>query len=255
MTLEDTHLMEVVERSPAAAGRRDRHGWVALFTADGSVEDPVGSQPHVGHTALGRFFDTFIAPRSVVFHRDLDIVCGDTVIRDLTLGIEMGAGVTMAVPAVLRYRLRAVDEELKIASLRAYWELPPMLMQFLGHGVSALPAGLTLTRTLLANQGLGGALGFLRGLRRPGPHQREALVEALTALSVGDELAVRRSLGTAEVAVDLDELRTQFYGASWEKVIAAGRSVTATVHTVDRRMVVIAEFAARAAIERLEVFG
>lgn len=55
MTLEDTHLMEVVERSPAAAGRRDRHGWVALFTADGSVEDPVGSQPHVGHTALGRF--------------------------------------------------------------------------------------------------------------------------------------------------------------------------------------------------------
>jgi len=191
----------------------------------------------------------------IVFHRDLDIVCDRTVIRDLTLAIAMGPQVRMAVPAVLRYDLREDDDELKIASLQAHWELPPMLRQFLGNGLAALPAGFALNRALLANLGVGGLMGFLRGLRRPGPRQREAVVEALTALSVGDELGIRRSLGTAQLSVDLDELRTRCYGASWAKVIAAGQSVTATVHAADRRMVVIADFAGRAAIERLQVFG
>ncbi len=255
MTIDEARLLATVERSPEAAGRRDRRGWVGLFTDDGRVEDPVGSRPHVGTEQLGRFFDTFIAGRDIEFHRDLDIVCERTVIRDLTLGIAMGSGVTMAVPAVLRYRLREDGDELKIASLQAYWELAPMLRQFAGNGVAALPAGLALNRAMLANLGLGGTLGFLQGLRRPGPRQREALVDALTALAVGDELAVRRSLGAAELAVGLDDLRTRFYGASWSKVLAAGRSVTATVHTSDRRVVVIADFAASAAIERFEVFG
>lgn len=255
MTLDEAQLLAAVERSPEAAGRHDRQAWVGLFTGDGRVEDPVGSAPHVGHAALGRFFDTFIAGRDIVFHRDLDIVCDRTVIRDLTLAIAMGPQVRMAVPAVLRYDLREDDDELKIASLQAHWELPPMLLQFLGNGLAALPAGFALNRALLTNLGVGGLLGFLRGLRRPGPRQREALVEALTALSVGDELGIRRSLGTARLSVDLDELRTRCYGASWAKVIAAGQSVTATVHAADRRMVVIADFAGRAAIERLQVFG
>ncbi len=65
-------LLAAVERSPDAAAARDRAGWVGLFTADGRIEDPVGSRPHVGHAQIGRFFDTFIGPRDITFHRDLD---------------------------------------------------------------------------------------------------------------------------------------------------------------------------------------
>lgn len=64
-------LLAAVERSPQAAAAHDRAGWVGLFTGDARVEDPVGSQPQVGHEAIGRFYDTFIGPRDITFHRDL----------------------------------------------------------------------------------------------------------------------------------------------------------------------------------------
>lgn len=60
-------LLAAVERSPQAAAAHDRAGWVGLFTGDARVEDPVGSQPQVGHEAIGRFYDTFIGPRDITF--------------------------------------------------------------------------------------------------------------------------------------------------------------------------------------------
>lgn len=255
MEATETQLIEAVERSPEAAGRHDRSGWLDLFTEDGRVEDPVGSRPHVGAAQLGRFYDTFIAPRQIVFHRDVDHVLGDTVLRDLTLHIQMSDAVTMSVPAFLRYVLRDVDGELKIAELQAFWELPAMMWQFARNGLAAAPAGLTLARSLVANQGLGGSAGFLRGMRRPSRQQREALVAALTAMAVGDELATRRSLASCELTVDRDVLAQRVHGASWGKVIAAGNSVAAAVYTRDGRLVVIADFGDRAAIDRLRVFG
>jgi hypothetical protein len=84
---------------------------VDVFTADALVEDPVGSQPHVGYEQIYRFYDTFIGPRDIKFHRNLDIVTGQTVLRDLELEVAMGTGVTMFVPAFLRYDLREVNGE------------------------------------------------------------------------------------------------------------------------------------------------
>jgi len=70
-TMTPTHadLLAAVERSPDAATRHDRAGWVVLFTPDGRVEDPVGSRPHIGHAEIGRFYATFIGPRQITFHR------------------------------------------------------------------------------------------------------------------------------------------------------------------------------------------
>src|SRR6188768_136978 len=98
-------MLAAVERSPAAAGAHDRDGWVALFAPDGRIEDPVGSRPHVGRAQIARFYDTFIGPRDITFHRGRDVVSGSTVIRDLTLEVKMGASVTMTIPAFLRYDL------------------------------------------------------------------------------------------------------------------------------------------------------
>ena len=136
----ESALLAAVERSPAAAAAHDREAWVALFTQDGRVEDPVGSRPHTGPSEIARFYDTFIGPRDIGFHRDLDIVWGSSVIRDLDLEVVMGSAVTMTIPAFLRYDLRRDEGDWKIAVLRAYWELPAMVLQFLGNGVSALPA-------------------------------------------------------------------------------------------------------------------
>lgn len=60
--LDRQQLLAAVERSPQAAAEHDRAAWVALFTPDGRIEDPVGSRPHLGRTQIGRFYDTFIAP-------------------------------------------------------------------------------------------------------------------------------------------------------------------------------------------------
>lgn len=107
--LDRSQLLAAVERSPQAAAAHDRAGWVGLFTGDGRIEDPVGSRPHVGHEQIGRFYDTFIGPRDIKFHRDLDIVVGRAVLRDLELEVAMGSAATMYIPAFLRYDLRETN--------------------------------------------------------------------------------------------------------------------------------------------------
>ena len=62
---------------------------MGLFTPGGLVEDPVGSRPHRGRHAIERFYDTFIGPRDITFHRDTDVVVGNTVVRDLELEVTM----------------------------------------------------------------------------------------------------------------------------------------------------------------------
>src|ERR1700747_2805404 len=175
-TAED--LLATVEQSPRATAAHDRAGWVSLFTDNGCAEDPVGSGSHVGHVQLGRFYDTFIGPREITFHRDLDIVTGTSVIRDLTLEVAMGSGVRVLIPVFLRYDLRATENAWRIARLRAYWELPAMIGQFLRNGVRALPASLQLSAGLLRNQRLAGTAGFLSGLRGAGRQGERAVEKA-----------------------------------------------------------------------------
>jgi len=63
--LDREQLLATVARSPQAFTVHDRDGWVGVFTADARVEDPVGSQPHVGYEQIYRFYDTFIGPRDI----------------------------------------------------------------------------------------------------------------------------------------------------------------------------------------------
>ena len=172
--LDRAHLIAAVERSPQAVTVHDRDGWVGAFTADARVEDPVGSRPHVGFEQIYRFYDTFVGPRDIKFHRDLDIVFGTAVLRDLELEVAMGSSVTMHIPAFLRYDLREANGEWRIAVLRAYWELPAMMLQFLRSGSGAISPGLQLSRNLLSNQGLTGAAGFMTGLHRVGAQAQGA---------------------------------------------------------------------------------
>jgi hypothetical protein len=236
----DADLLAAVEQSPRAAASRDRSGWVGLFTDDGSVEDPVGSVPHRGHEAIGLFFDTFIAPRDITFHPHADIVCGATVIRDVTLEVRMGPGVSIDVPAILRYALADVGGELKIKELQAFWELPPMLWRFARRGVPAVPVALGLSRAMLVNQRPRGVAGFLTGLHRPARRHRSEVDSLLQALIGGDQLAGRRILGTGSRVtagdgepIGIDALGARLVGAKVASRITAGFTTAVSLRGPD----------------------
>lgn len=250
--LDRERLLSAVERSPQAAAAHDRAGWVGLFTGDGRIEDPVGSAPHVGHPQICRFYDTFIGPRDIKFHRDVDIVVGTAVVRDLELEVSMGpsvtSNVTMSIPAFLRYDLREDDGQWKIARLRAYWELPAMMLQFLRAGSRAAFPAVALSRDLLANQGLRGTAGFLAGFRRAGARRKRLAETFLAAAARKDVSAAQRPLSpTAPITLgdddrlDVTELVEQLDGAAWAKVIGAGTTVAVSVNSTHGRGVMLVD--------------
>jgi hypothetical protein len=248
--LDRERLLAAVERSPQAAAAHDRAGWVGLFGADGRIEDPVGSRPHVGDRQIGRFYDTFIAPRDIKFHRDLDVVFGTAVLRDLELEVAMGPAVTMYIPAFLRYDLREANGHWKIAELRAYWELPAMMLQFLRSGSGAALPALRLSRGLFANQGLRGTAGFIAGFRRVGARQKRLAEAFLGAVARKDESAALRRLSpTAAITLgdhdrlDAAELVEQLDGVSWTKLIGAGATIAASVNSAHGRGIMFLDVA------------
>lgn len=255
-------LIAAVERSPAAAAAHDRGTWVDLFTPNGRIDDPVGSRPHLGRRDIERFYDTFIGPRDIVFHRDLDVVAGHTVIRDLTLEVAMGSAVVMNIPAYLRYDLQSVEDRLRIARLQAFWELPSMVVQFARSGLGAAPAGLGLAGGLLRNQGPLGAVGFASGLRGVGARGKRHVEEFVDGLCSGNEIAVRRLLGDRvpitlgdEVGVSASDLVSRMRGGRWQKMIAAGHTVTVGVEAHGQRGVLFTDLRPGApTITRISLF-
>jgi Nuclear transport factor 2 (NTF2) domain len=261
MTPTDADLLAAVERSPDAAARHDRAGWIGLFTRDGRVEDPVGSHPHIGHPEIGRFYDTFIAPRQITFHRDLDIVYASAVIRDLDLEVTMSRSLTMTIPAVLRYDVAVTADGLRIAQLRAYWELPAMVAQFLRAGAGSIPAGIALSRALLRHQGVGGALGFAAGFRRTGNRGTALATQLVTDLAQGNGDAARDLLhGGALVTLGddkvltFDELANRLRGASPTRVITSGHTVVVSAESGTTRAVLFAEVGSGRKLRRVRYF-
>jgi hypothetical protein len=258
----ESALLAAVERSPEAAAAHDRAGWVGLFTSDGRIEDPVGSRPHVGPSEIGRFYDTFIGPRDIVFDRELDVVRDVAVVRDLDLQVAMGSAVTMVIPAFLRYDLREVSGEWKIATLRAYWELPAMMLQFLRTGASAVPATIQLSQGLIRNQRLRGTVGFAAGFRRVGSRHKELVGSFVNAIARSDTSAALRTLSSAatvtfgdDEAANIAELVARLPDASAPKLIAAGSTVAASIRSTQERGVMFADVARRGnEIHRIRYF-
>jgi hypothetical protein len=255
-------LLAAVERSPQAAAAHDRAAWVGLFADDGCIEDPVGSRPHVGRVRIGRFYDTFIGPREISFHRDLDIVFGTVVLRDLELEVKMGSAVTMYIPTFLRYDLREANGDWQIAHLRAYWELPAMMLQFVRTGSGALGPGLQLSRDLLGNQGLSGAAGFMSGFRRPGARHQRLVETFLSAATRGDVSGATTALSSCAAIslgdqdpLDIAEFAAELGGAQWTKVIGAGSTVAVALHSAHGRGILFADVAWRGkAINQIRYF-
>ena len=263
MAFTRADMLATAERSPTAAAARDRNAWVGLFTPNGRVEDPVGSRPHRGTAAIGRFYDTFIGPRDITFRGDVDIVVGTTVIRDGELEVTMTSALTLRVPVYIRYDLQDDGDGLKIAALSAFWELPAMVGQFLRGGVRAVPAGVALSRLLLTNQGLTGTLGFLSGFGSMGGGGKRLFARFLDDACGGDEVGMRRRLaGQVDISSGDDlqlsaaDLLRHLSGARWRKLIGSGHAVVAATERAGRRSVIFAEVGSEPArLKRIRVFS
>ena len=248
MTSQQRDLIAVVDQSPAAAGSHDRAGWVGLFTPNGRIEDPVGARPHVGLREIECFYDTFIGPRDITFRRNFDIVSGTTVIRDLDLEVSVSPTRSMTISAVLRYDLEISGDIVSIDQLRAYWELPTMMLQFLRQGAIAVPAGIALTSGLIRHQKISGTFGFARGFRSSGRRGKTVATTFVEHLAGGRNNAADSLLRGAVTANDgelltTDELADRLRGAAITRVIAAGHTVVVSTETAQGGAVVFADIA------------
>ena len=164
MAFSRADMLATAERSPAAAAAHDRDGWVGLLLGEGGSRTRSGPG-RTGTAAIARFYDTFIGPRDITFHRDVDIVVGTTVIRDLELEVKMASTLTHADPRLsalrpARRRWRA-ENRCAVSILGASGDGGPVSAQ----RCPGRARRMQLSKGLLSNQGLAGTLGFLSGFR------------------------------------------------------------------------------------------
>ncbi|MEU7628569.1 nuclear transport factor 2 family protein [Nocardia sp. NPDC049220] len=254
-------LLTAVEASPRAVTAHDKAAWIELFVADAEVHDPVGSRPHIGRGAIARFYDTFIGPNTIAFRVERDLVHPPTVVRDLTIVTTMSTGATVVVPMHLRYRLVEEKGRWKIAHLAAHWELAAMIWQLLRTGPPGLGAALRLGPQLIANQGFGGAIGMMRAFGGVGRTGKRTTTRVFAAAASTDLPRVRGLLGPRAVVelpagtpVPLEEFTNRARNMRWNKVIAAGRTVTASIRLDDAHGVAVAEFTGAARIATLRFY-
>ena len=190
--------LRTARMSPEIANRHDQAAWLALYTEDAVVEDPFGTPPcrrgtrtRGGQDDLERFYATFIAPASIRIEERLDVVVGNTVIRDVVLHVRLAGGGQASIPAFLEYELDASSSTLRVRRMRAYWDARRNGRAMMAQGVRGKLTSLLSMVRLLRHFGRHGTRRYLegtkRGVRRDGPAIVRALVGALVA---GDRAAV-----------------------------------------------------------------
>ena len=252
--MESKHFSEadclaLVERSPAAVAAQDKLAWLALFARYSLVEDPVGSSPHItgiydrrsGYRSserLSRFFATFIAPNTIRFQVDRDVVCGLHVMRDLTIEITMSPKVVVRVPVHLLYELTIEGGELKVFRLAAHWELWPMLKQQIATGRPFLKVGSASAGRMLRHLGVAGMAGFMRALSSVGRAGKEKVEQFARNFNAGDPMALESLFASPDIEIDFPHAgpRLSIAGCireggqmSLTKLLSAGNVVSAAV--------------------------
>ena len=237
--------ISAIDASPAAVAVHDKQAWLALFSSDAEVHDPVGSRPHVGQEAISRFYDTFIAPNQIRFDVEHDVVSGNTVVRDLIIQTTLSTGLEIGVPTHIRYELSGAEDDLGIRRLYAHWQLRRMVMQTLGMGLKGIITYAKLSVHMIRCQGMSGVLGFMRGFLGVGNAGKRRAEAFLTAISRNDSVAARTMLeGSKAVSMlpnekhDIACVAAALMGLRWSKLIVSGRQVTATVYSGEHRGVV-----------------
>jgi len=135
-------LLRTAKSSPEVAGQHDKERWLALYSDDAVVEDPVGTPAsHRGRRPgrlgdeLGRFYEAFIAASGIDMVTRQDIVSDMHVFRAVDIHTtNLKTGLKMKVPANLLYEIVSRDGGLSIKRMQAHWELNRMSRMLMGEG-------------------------------------------------------------------------------------------------------------------------
>lgn len=272
-------MLATVQASPAAVAEHDKSQWLALFARYNIVEDPVGSRPHISgifdsksgsrsQAPLSRFYDTFIAPNTIVFEIERDIVCDQYVLRDLNIQISMGPRVRVVVPMHLLYQLQQQHGEFKIFRLAAHWELLPMVRQALGFGFSSIKTMSALGWRMLRLQGASGVVGFSRALATVGTRGKQKAEGFVRAYNSGDATAIEALFTDRQVVIDWPVPHTHTQAGSLlaqrgaavhvDKLLSSGCTVSASAQmgsgAEQRWGVLLFEFSAGLTLERVSAY-
>jgi hypothetical protein len=202
-------LLAVVERSPELVLAHDRERWLALFTGDAFIEDPVGSPPaaKAGGT-LGRFWDAFIAPHEIRFEIRRDHFLGRDVFRDAIIHTRVNAALSIDVSAYILYQLGDGAGGLQVTRMAAYWDLAQLSLQAMRLGPRAWLAMTLLFGRMLRVMGLSWVAGYLaslwNGIGGRGPRVLGELANAIAARDAG---AVTALFADDAAAVELGAVR------------------------------------------------
>ena len=123
----DHPARRAAQRSMAAVAAGRRSDWIALFTRDALVEDPVGpsmldpeGQGHRGHEGIGTFWDSYVGSVDHYHFQVKDSFANGPCCANITgITMTLAGGATMTVDCVIIY---TVNGDGLITSIRAHWE-------------------------------------------------------------------------------------------------------------------------------------
>jgi steroid delta-isomerase len=113
-------VQAAVDAYVAAYQTNDRDAFLDAFAPDGVIVDPVGTPPHAGREARGAFWDTVhqLTERMTFDVKDV-VVCGSEAAMVFGIHASTGdAGIVLEAVDIFE-----VDDDGKIASMRAYWDM------------------------------------------------------------------------------------------------------------------------------------
>ncbi|MDC1360981.1 hypothetical protein N8293_01325 [Gammaproteobacteria bacterium] len=124
-----TKAQELSFLSRDYAVAKDKENWLALFTKDALVQDPIGKSPldpegngHKGIAAIERFYDTVIANGDIEFTIIESIPCSDECANYAQI-VNLVGDIKIETKMIVIYRINSNN---KIESLRAFWDYQKM---------------------------------------------------------------------------------------------------------------------------------
>ncbi|MDI6911035.1 nuclear transport factor 2 family protein [Nocardioides sp.] len=116
MAASRERVREVVDRYVELVATGPSEDIVALYAEDAVVEDPVGSEPRVGHAAIREFYSTLDGLDQRTRLLAVRIAGGEAAFHFEVVTRADGATYTLAPVDVM-----AFDDGGRITSMRAYW--------------------------------------------------------------------------------------------------------------------------------------
>ena len=118
---EAEHVVAAIKAHCRTLTAHDKEGWLALWSDDSVLEDPVGVDIYRGKDSLATTFWGLVEqlrPMKLWLDRDV-IVCGNEAIGILFGVVTRDGQLTKVGPIVDHFMF---DEAGKIASMRAFWK-------------------------------------------------------------------------------------------------------------------------------------